>query len=225
MSKADERLRERTTKIRAVLTQTGPTSDISAEIIAAHMAKSDTFLAKEAAELAAKSGLAVAVDLTKTLWKAFWLLCCTVEDVALANAPTAAAEAAIRKGDTSGGFSITRARSRATALQGALVHFPEGFTAIGVSRAQILARVGECLNADTVAAEQRSLLKGARAEKRLAARDLHRENNRIMKILRATHPPGSPMRETLDIVPPAHPPRSRRKKKPTANVEGGKLNG
>jgi len=225
MSKANERLGKRSAAIQAFLTQAEPNSDLSADEIAAHKGMIRAFDGAEEKEGVAKTLLLMANDKAKRTFDEVWEFCLQVEGIASAKAPNEAVRASLDRGDTSGGFSTTRARKRVNGLLGLLVQFGDDFTALGLSKPEIVSRLEECLTVDKAVAAKRSFHKGARAGTRLAAKDLHKENNRIMMIQRAIYPPGSTLRKVLDdTVPPASPPRKKKTELKKSTTEDASTN-
>jgi hypothetical protein len=192
----------------------GEIPDLTTEEIAAHSGMHDTVNDLLLAVPAAKSAVDEQRERIKESLREAWNLCVSVEGMVKAKPPTPTAVEALAKPDRAGGFSLSRARRRASNLLATLDQFPGSFSVVDKSKAQMAEILRRPIEHEQEMARRRSRLKSVRAELRAAIRTLDQENERIVMILKATFPRGTVQREVIQRIPPRTlPPKGRKRKK------------
>jgi hypothetical protein len=135
---------------------------------------------------------------TKTGWEDTWDRCGRVEDIASAKAPDDAVRVKIENLTPSGGFNETRARKRAEGLIAALGEFPANFTALNLTKAELIADLEARIAAAKQKAVKKTALTGAQSDRRADFDRLAKETARLLKILRASFDKGSPELDTIN---------------------------
>lgn len=198
MSDSQTTILNKATALQGLFTRLGTVPGVSAAEVTAHQALIDASLTDEQDVATAETGFGTQSVRTTTGWKELFNLCARIEDIAESKAPDDAVRIKIGDLAPSGGFNETRARKRAEGLIAYLGEFPETFTALEMTKAQLIADLEARLAATRQKAVKKVALTGAQSDVRADIQAVQKETQRLLKILRASFDKGSPELDTIN---------------------------
>lgn len=186
--------------IQGALKEIGPekVTDLTPEEIAAHAGMIVSLDADLVDEEKIDSSHGSVSAVTSEEWEETYNFAESVQDIALSKPGNEDGKAAMKRVRAAGGFSVTRARKLAGQVLGALTLYDEGFEALGKTKAEIIATLQATVDRDQRVVDKHSALQGIQSRIRNAVKALDAENDRFIRILKATFKPGTPERDVVD---------------------------